>query len=109
MDYLSNLTNAFDSMSPIVRRIALAIVACVAIFAFFTFLAASMVAEKIGERVEKLGDRAIDVAQAEERRERLAREGWGEDVVSIRSSNHGMSARDAAARRERAEAGWGDR
>jgi len=47
--------------------------------------AAPVVADKIGERAERMGDKAIQAAREEHRAAALAKDGWGYDSSSADS------------------------
>lgn len=49
--------------------------------------AAPVVADKIGERAERFGDKAIQAAREEQRAKELVKDGWGYDSVSSASDS----------------------
>jgi len=67
------------------RIVALVLVAGLILSLIVTFglqSAAPVVADKIGERAERMGDKAIQAAREEHRAAALAKDGWGYDTAT---------------------------
>ncbi|MEM7664927.1 MAG: hypothetical protein AAF250_03650 [Pseudomonadota bacterium] len=75
------LVDLVDSVTSSIRFIFFLFFLAVLGFGLFITVGASVVApaavESLGERAERVSNRAIEAAQTEARNEQLAKEGWG--------------------------------
>ena len=94
VDIVDSVTS---NMRRIVGMLVLAVIAIILIIVIGANVAAPVVAEELGERAERFGDRAMQTAVEEQRVEQLAEEGWGYSGATAtgESESRASSSRDS--------------
>lgn len=73
-DLIGNITHAYTST---IRMVVIGLIVLGAIITAMFMYAAPRVAESVGERAERMTDKAIEAAREESRAHAMAQDGWG--------------------------------
>ena len=73
-DLIGNITHAYTST---IRMVVIGVIVLGAIITGMFMYAAPQVAESVGERAERISEKAIEAAREESRAHAMAEDGWG--------------------------------